>query len=73
MPQYIFQKQYVGLDAPDLELIQRALHLLNGMDVAVGPHNHLHQLPHQDRNKTQDGLLESLGLCKIQAAAAELS
>jgi len=38
MPQDILQKQDVGLHPPDLELVQSALHLLNCVDVAVGPH-----------------------------------
>lgn len=38
VPQDVLQKQDVGLHPSDLELIQSTLHLLNRMDVAVGPH-----------------------------------
>ncbi len=38
VPQDIFQKQDVGLHPSDLELVQGTLHLLNRVDVAVGPH-----------------------------------
>ena len=39
--QHILQEKDVGLHSSDLELIHCPLHLLNGMNVAVGPHNHL--------------------------------
>ena len=38
VPQHVLQEQDVGLHPSDLELVQGALHLLNRMDVAVGPH-----------------------------------
>lgn len=38
VPQDVLQEQDVGLHPSDLELVQSALHLLNRVDVAVGPH-----------------------------------
>ena len=41
MAQHILQKEDVCLHTPDLELIQGALHLLDCVDVAVGPYDDL--------------------------------
>ena len=43
MAQHILQEEDVGLHTSDLELVQGALHLLDCMHIAVGPHNHLHE------------------------------
>ena len=38
MPQDVLQEEDVGLHPTDLELVQSTLHLLDCVDVAVGPH-----------------------------------
>ena len=43
MAQHIFQKQDVGLHAADVEFVQGALHLLDGVGEGVGLHYDLHE------------------------------
>ena len=42
--QHVLQKKDVGLYAADVELVQRALHALHGLQVRAVPHDHLRSI-----------------------------